>query len=86
MTKERREKSKLPITRILQSFHIGDRVVLKPEPSYHKGMFHPRFAGKVALVKGKSGGCYVLKIRDGGKHKELIVHPVHLRGVTSGKT
>ncbi len=59
----------------------GERVVLKAEPSYHKGLYFHRFHGKIGVVKAKKGRYYEVVVRDGGKQKTLIVHPVHLKKV-----
>ena len=74
-----REKGKLSITRFLQEFKHGDRVVMKAEPAYQNGMYFRRFHGKSGLVTKKIGECYEVEIMDGGKSKKLIVHPVHLK-------
>ena len=76
--KERRAKGKISLTRYFQSFSAGDRVYLDVEPAVQKGMYFPRFMGKVGVVKGKRGRCYEVTVKD-GKEKMLIVHPVHLK-------
>jgi len=79
MTKSLRSKGKISLTRFFQRFKEGDRVVLKTEPAYQKGGFHRRYHGKAGKVEGKQGRCYLVKIKDGGKHKTLIAHPIHLQ-------
>ena len=79
LQKSIREKGKISVTRYLQKLEVGQRVLLKAEPAVHGGMYHPRFHAKTGIVKGKRGSCYIVEIDDQGKHKELIVHPVHLR-------
>ena len=76
-----RAKGKIKIRQFLQQFKDGDRVVLKAEPAYQKGMYHPRFHGRQATVVGKKGSCYECQIKDINKEKVLIVHPVHLQKV-----
>lgn len=78
MKKSVSEKGKIHISRFLQTFEEGDKVLLKAYPSYHKGLFSLRFHGKIGEVKSKQGKCYNVKIRDGNKVKTCIVHPVHL--------
>ncbi|MFH1181560.1 MAG: 50S ribosomal protein L21e [Candidatus Woesearchaeota archaeon] len=73
------KKSKLPIKEIVQTFKEGDKVLLKVNPSFHKGAYHMRFHGLIGDVVGVQGGCYLVSIHDGGKRKSLIVNPVHLR-------
>lgn len=80
-SKEIRQKGKVSISRYFQKFNKGDKVLLKAEPAVQKGMYFPRFHGKVAIVKGKTGSCYEVIIMDGNKQKTIIVHPVHLKKV-----
>lgn len=79
LKKNIRERGKLSIRRFLQSFEVGDKVSLKAEPAYQKGMYFPRFHGLVGTVKGKQGKAYRVEIKDQTKMKEVIVHPVHLQ-------
>jgi large subunit ribosomal protein L21e len=74
-----RKKSKLPIKDIVQIFKVGEKVLLKVNPSFHKGAYHMRFHGLIGEVIGFQGGCCLVSIHDGGKRKTLIVNPVHLR-------
>ena len=73
------EKGKLYISKYLQELNEGDKVVLKADPSRQKGMYFPRFHGKVGVVKGKRGDSYKVEIKDFRKVKTLYVHPVHLK-------
>ncbi len=79
MRKRPRKRGLLPLSRILQEFDKGQYVHIDIEPSVHKGMPHPKFQGKTALVKEKRGSSYVLEIKDGSKHKTIIARPEHLR-------
>jgi large subunit ribosomal protein L21e len=78
LQKETRTKGKISLTKYFQKFNVGDRVKLDLEPAVQTGIFHPRYNGKVGTVVGKSGGCYVVIIKDVTKEKSVIVHPVHL--------
>ena len=78
LTKKIRTKGKIGLSRFFAKYEDGDKVLLKAEPAYHKGMYHLRFHGKTGTVAGKRGSCYNVCIKDGGKAKELIVHPIHL--------
>ncbi|MFH0752647.1 MAG: 50S ribosomal protein L21e [archaeon] len=79
LSKPLRTKGKMSIRNYFQAFKEGDRVLLKAEPAIQKGMYLPRFHGKICVVKNKKGTCYELAIKDGNKQKLLIVHPIHLR-------
>ncbi len=81
LNKHARRKGKISFTSFFEIYNVGDKVLLRIEPSYHHGMFHPRFHMKPAVVKGKRGFCYVVDLNDRGKHKDLIVHPVHLKRI-----
>lgn len=77
LSKNVRQRGKISLRKFLQSFEIGDVVQLVAEPAYQKGMFFPRFYGKVGTVSKQVGSCYEVKIND-GKEKTVVVHPVHL--------
>jgi large subunit ribosomal protein L21e len=78
LRKRPREKGMPPITRILRSFKIGDKVSIKIEPSVHKGMPHHRYQGITGKVVGKRGDAYEVEIKDLNKTKLIISRPVHL--------
>ena len=78
-SKHHRVKGKISIRRFFQQFKDGERVILKVEPSYHKGRYYPRFHGKSGLVMGKSGDCFKVLIKDITKDKMVVVHPIHLQ-------
>lgn len=72
-------KGKLPLSRYLQEFKVGDKVDLKIFPNVQKGRFYPRFHGLSGKVVGMKGACYAVQIKDGDKEKKLYVHPIHLK-------
>lgn len=76
--KEKRAHGKISITKYLQSFSIGDKIHLTVESAVQKGMYHPRFIGRVGTIKSKRGKCYGVSINDLGKEKTLVVHPIHM--------
>lgn len=79
LKKNVRAKGKISIRRYSQVFNNGDRVILKAEPAVQKGMYFPRFHGKAGVINGKRGKCYEVLIKDGGKKKTLVIHPIHLK-------
>jgi ribosomal protein L21E len=81
LSKNIHTKSKIKIRTFLQSFNAGDKVALKVEPAYQKGIYELRFHGKTGTIKSQKGTCYEVKIKDFTKEKILIVHPVHLKKV-----
>ncbi len=78
LQKRARDRGKVSITKMLQKFSKGDRVLIKQEPAVHKGMPHPKYKSKVGTVVKTQGKCYVVAIKDGGKTKYMISAPVHL--------
>lgn len=79
LAKHPRDRGKISINAFLQKFKIGDAVIISPEPAYHKGMPYKRYFGRVAKVVEQRGKSYVVEVRDGGKIKQLICSPVHLK-------
>ncbi len=79
LRKNPRERGKICISRIIQKFEVGDKAAIVLEPSYHFGMPHSRFKGKIVTIIGKQGDCYIGLFKDGNKEKKVIVHPVHLK-------
>ncbi|MBO3753892.1 MAG: 50S ribosomal protein L21e [Candidatus Brockarchaeota archaeon] len=79
LRKKVRERGIKPPSYLLQDYRPGDRVILKYDPSVHKGMPHRRFYGKIGTVIGKRGGAYVIQVVDGDKTKTLIARPEHLK-------
>ncbi len=80
LKKNIRRRGKISLSKYFQTFKIGDKVLLSAEPAVQKGMYFPRYHGRIGIVKGNAGGCYQVNIKDGKKDKTLIVHPVHLKG------
>ena len=79
--KSLRERGKLHLKNFLQTFKVGDRVVLKIDSTYQKGLFHPRFYGRQGIVKAKQGKCYLVQTKDMDKVKTVLTHPIHLKKV-----
>lgn len=77
--KKLKQKARPPITKFLQDFNIGERVIILQEPSSQKGMPHPRFKGRVGKIVDKRGKSYIVEIIDGNKVKKIISRPEHLR-------
>ena len=82
-TKEVRERGLPPVSRFLREFEVGDRVMVRIEPSDPHGQPHPRYQGRTCIVVGRSGRAYRIAFLDGGKPKELIATPIHLVPVTT---
>jgi len=81
MTVPRDKKGKINIKGFLQEFKVNDKVYLKADPSYQKGIYNLRFHGAAGTVTGKKGNCYEVKIKHLNSQRTVIVHPVHLKKV-----
>ena len=79
--KHGKDRGKLSIRKFLHEFNVGDKVLLKAEPAYQKGMYFRRFHSKLGKVIARRGFCYLVEIKDGNKTKSIFVHPVHLQEV-----
>ncbi|EHP84061.1 50S ribosomal protein L21e [Methanotorris formicicus] len=79
LSKHPRERGLYPITRALKKYKEGEYVHIIIDPSYHKGMPHPRYHGRTGIVVGQRGRAFIVRVRDGGKYKLIIARPQHLR-------
>jgi len=73
-----REKGLPRIRKVTQKFEQGDIVHVKIDPSVHRGMPFSRFHGFTGVVSDVRGRAYLVKVKDGGKEKTIIVSPEHL--------
>jgi len=79
LTRKPRERGKTGLTKVLHEYAAGEKVVVKVDPSVHKGMPHRRFQGKVGTIVQKRGKSYVVNVTQGEAEKEIIVRPEHLQ-------
>jgi large subunit ribosomal protein L21e len=79
MQKRARDRGLSPITRIFQTFEVGEKANINLDPSIHKGVPHVRFHGHTGTIVGMQGKAYLIDVRMGGKMKQIIVRPEHLR-------
>ena len=73
-----RERGKTGLSKVLREYESSEKVVIKLDPSVHKGMPHRRFHGKIGVVVKKRGRSYVVNVSQGNALKEIIVRPEHL--------
>ena len=73
-----RERGKSGLSRLLRRYEPGSKVCIKIDPSFHKGMPHRRYHGKIGTIRDKRGRSYIVEVKVGGKEKTLIVRPEHL--------
>jgi len=79
-----RERGKTGLSKILHDYSDGEKVVVKIDPSVHKGMPHRRYFGKVGVIVERRGRSYVVNVTQGDAVKELIIRPEHLEPYTAG--
>ncbi len=79
MRRRVRERGLSPITRIFQEFDVGAKASVNIDPSMHRGQPHIRFQGRTGTVVGMQGKSYLIDVMMGGKKKQIIVRPEHLR-------
>ena len=73
-----RERGKTGLGKLLLEHKPGERVVLKIDPSIHKGMPHRRYHGKIGVIVNKKGRSYIVNVTQGRAVKEIIVRPEHM--------
>jgi len=78
LKKEPRERGKMRLSKLLYEYQPSNRVVIKIDPSVHKGMPHRRYHGRVGTIIDKRGRSYVVSVTQGDAVKEIIVRPEHL--------
>ena len=84
LRKSPRERGKIGLSRILHEYKQGEKVVLKIDPSVHKGMPHRRYQGKIEIIMDKKGRAYIVSVTQGKAVKEIIVRPEHLKPYKEG--
>ena len=79
LKRKSRERGKTGLSRVLREYEPDEKVVIKLDPSVHKGQPHRRFYGLTGTITGKQGKAYLVEVKTGKKKKTLIVGPEHLR-------
>lgn len=62
----------------LQDFKPGEKVVIRLNPSVHKGAPHRRYHGKIGEIVERRGRAYVVKVRLGESNRIITLLPDHL--------
>lgn len=78
LKKPTREKGKLNISKLLTTYEIGSRVIIKMDSSVQKSLPHKRFHGKIGVVLEKRGRGYVVKVSKGDSVRSIIIRSEHL--------
>ena len=75
--KHPRTKGKLSLSRYFKRYKSGDIVAVKKELSI-PFPYSIRLQGKTGKIIEKRGASYYLEMKDLGKKKKYIIHPIHL--------
>ncbi len=79
MTKRQGKKGFTRKLLLLQRINTGDKVAIHIDPSFHKGMPHRRYHGKIAIVIGRRGRALEVETTKGNKRVTLLVRAEHLK-------
>ena len=82
LRKNPRKRGLRPLGYMLTEYKVGDKVVISIDPSTHKGQPHRRYHGKVGVVLNRRGRAYIVGVRVGGKVKQIIALPEHLKSLS----
>ena len=74
-----RQRGLSPVTKALRTYEVGQRALIFIDSSIHRGQPHHRFHGSSGKIVERRGRAYVLDVRFGGKIKQAIALPEHLR-------
>jgi large subunit ribosomal protein L21e len=78
LKRKSRERGKTGLSKVLREYEPEEKVVIKLDPSVHKGMPHRRFHGRIGVIAEKRGRSYVVNVTQGKAIKEIIVRPEHI--------
>jgi large subunit ribosomal protein L21e len=74
------ERGKIDIKKALQSFDVGDKVVIDPDSRIQRNLPQRSFFGAVGVVLNKKGKAYTIEVKQQGKYpKKIDVLPVHMK-------
>lgn len=76
-----RKIGRVAINRFLKEFKIGEKVVIDIDSYSQEGVPFRRFQGLSGTIVEKRGKAYIVEIKDGGKTKQIIAKPEHLKTI-----
>ncbi len=78
--KRARAKGKPRLSRVFQELKEGDKVALQADLGIRgRGLFPRQFHGLTGVVEAKQGRAYIVRFKNGGVYKRLLITPVHLK-------
>jgi len=72
-----------PVSPLLRDYEVGEKVIIKIEPSEVKGQPHRRYQGKTGIIMERRGRAYVVNVQDGHKTRQVIARPDHIKSIPS---
>ncbi len=75
------QRGKVDIKKALQSFEVGDKVVVDPDSRVQRNLPQRSFFGAVGIVIQKKGKAYTIEVKQGKKSKRIDLLPVHMKGL-----
>lgn len=79
-----RARGKISFEKYFQKIEKKDKVAVVKERSLKRN-FPDSIQGRTGEVIGKRGSHLVVKITDISKPKEYLIHPIHLKKITTKK-
>ncbi len=65
---------------VIKNLSVGDRVAIVPKGN-PKNIPHPRYRGKIGVIKEKRGNGYVVELKIMNAKKLLVVHAAHIEKI-----
>ncbi len=69
--------STLSVNDHIKEIKIGDKVAIVPKGNF-RNIPHPRYRGRIGVVKAQRGNAFVVQVRIMNAQRTLIVPVVHL--------
>ncbi len=61
------------LSRLMEEYKPGDRVIININPSQHKGMPHRRYQGRVGVVKEVRRRSLVVGVRVSPREEKILI-------------
>ena len=75
-----KERGKVDIKKALQSFEIGDKIIVDPDSRVQRNLPQRSFFGSVGKIVDKKGKAYTVEVKQQGKNlKRIDLLPVHMK-------
>ncbi|HUB92622.1 MAG TPA: hypothetical protein VL945_01540 [Candidatus Saccharimonadales bacterium] len=72
--------SEMGISKMLNSFENGSKVIIMPRSTHNRSVPHPRYKGRTAIVLERRGDAYVVEMElSKSTKRRLVVPQMHLQ-------